>query len=240
MLTVYGFEVSQPTNKVRFIANALKLPYEYKSVNLVKGENKTEAYLKLNPAGKEPVIQDDDFVLFESNAICRYLADKAGSNFYPKDSRRRALIDQWTDFSSLHVGTAMARVFVNRVAYQVMGVEKDERSLKDGLAFLDRFLPVLEGQLKKQAFLAGPEMTVADFSLLAHLDPADIASVDLSAYPALHQWRGGLQKQDFYQKCYPSYTQMVQDLAAKMGKGYPARHLKEVRMSAKVKPVPGK
>src|SRR4029434_5308818 len=122
MLTIYGFEVSQPTNKVRFVANALGLPYEYKSVNLPKGENKTEAFLKLNPTGKVPVIQDDDFVLCESNAICKYLSEKASSNFYPKDPRRRALVDQWTDFSSLHIGTAMARVFGNRVASKMIGL----------------------------------------------------------------------------------------------------------------------
>src|SRR5262245_47137766 len=119
MLTIYGFEVSQPTNKVRFTANALGLPYEFKRVNLLAGENKKEAHLKLHPAGKVPAIQDDDFVLFESNAIMKYLADKESSSLYPKDRRRRALVDQWIDFSTIHIGTAVARVFVNRVAYKM-------------------------------------------------------------------------------------------------------------------------
>jgi len=217
MLTIYGFEVSSPSNKVRYVANALGIAYDYKRVNLQAGENKTEAYLKLHPAGKVPVLQDGDFVLFESNAIIQYLADKESSNFYPKDRRRRAIVDQWLDFASLHIGTAIGRVFVNRVAYKILNLEKDERSLQDGLAFLARFLPVLEGQLSKNAFLAGPETTLADFALLSNLDPAEIASVDLTPYPHLKRWQAGLMAKDFYQKCFPSYTQMLTELAQKKG-----------------------
>jgi len=216
MLTLYGNEVSGPSNKVRFVANALGLSYEYKPVNLLAGENKTEAFLKLSPAGKVPVIQDDDFVLFESNAIIKYLAEKAGSSLYPKDLRRRSVVDQWADFASIHIGMAMGRVFVNRVAYKIVGIEQDERSLKDGLEFLGRFLPVVEGQLKKSAFLAGPELSIADFSLLAHLDPAEVCSIDLSATPSLQRWRNALRDKEFYQKCFPSYEKMLQGLAAKM------------------------
>ncbi|MFO1520159.1 MAG: glutathione S-transferase family protein [bacterium] len=215
MLTIYGNEVSSPCNKVRFVANALGLPYEYKHVDLRGGENKFETFLKLNPSGKVPVIVDDGFSLFESNAIIKYLSEKAGSPLYPKDLRQRVTVDQWMDFSSLHIGTAMQRVFVNRVLYQFVGMEKDERSLKDGIDFLGRFLPVVEGQLKNNKFIAGPEMTVADFCLLAHLDPAEISQVDLSAYSSLTRWRNGLKDKEFYQKCFPSYEQMLMKLAAK-------------------------
>src|SRR5215831_279401 len=193
MITIYGAEPSAPSNKVRFVANALGLAYEFKNVDLPGGENKTEAYLKLHPAGKIPVLQDGDFVLFESNAIIKYLADKESSSLYPKELRRRALVDQWIDFASLHIGTAVARVVFNRVFYKFAKVEQDERSLKDGLGFLQRFLPVVEAQLAKHAFLAGPETTLADFCLLALLDPAEIASIDLSPYPRLQRWRDGLK-----------------------------------------------
>jgi glutathione S-transferase len=217
MLTLYGFEVSVHTNKVRFAANALGLSYEFKRVNLLAGEHKTESHLKLHPAGKVPVIQDGDFVLFESNAIMRYLAEKESSHLYPKDLRRRALVDQWIDFSALHIGIPMARVFVNRVAYKALKVEPDERAINEGLAFLQRFLPVAEAQLGKNGFLAGPEMTLADICLLAHMDPAEVSSVDLSAYPRLRQWQRDLQAKEFYQKCFPSFTQMLQEAARRTG-----------------------
>ncbi|MCE9624078.1 MAG: glutathione S-transferase family protein [Deltaproteobacteria bacterium] len=215
MITLYGNEFSSPSNKVRYVANALGIEYEYKHVDLMGGANKTESYLKLNPSGKVPVIQDGDFTLFESNAIIRYLARKVSSSLYPQDLKRGALVDQWMDFASLHVAQAVGRVFFNRVAYKFLNAEVDPRSLSDGLQFLQRFLPVLEGALAKSAFLAGPELSLADFSLLAGLDQAEVAGIELEVYPALSQWRKELIAKDFYQKCFSSYAAMLHALTQK-------------------------
>ncbi len=65
MLKIYGADLSGPSCKVRFVANALGLAYEYMKVDLVKGANRSEAHLRLHPAGKVPVIDDDGFVLFD-------------------------------------------------------------------------------------------------------------------------------------------------------------------------------
>ena len=216
MLTLYGNEFSVRSNKVRFVANALGLAYEYRRIDLRRGEGRTESYLKLHPAGKVPVLQDDDFVLFESNAIIKYLAAKASSDLYPQELSRRLLVDQWIDFVSFHVAAAVDKVFVNQVAYEIFHLEKDERSLKEGLAWLQRFLPIVEAQLQKHPFLAGPELSLADFVLLAALDLAEVSSFSLEPYPKLKTCYEQLQAEDFYQKCYPSYTQMLQQLIAKM------------------------
>jgi glutathione S-transferase len=71
MLIIYGSDFSAPANKVRFVANALGLDYEYKVVRIRDGENKTEEFKKMHPAGKIPVINDHGFILFESNAIIK-------------------------------------------------------------------------------------------------------------------------------------------------------------------------
>ncbi len=107
MLKIYGADLSTPCNKVRFTANALGTAYDYKKVNLREGENRTEAFLKLNPAGKIPVIDDEGFILFESNAIAKYLCDKKGSDLYPKELKSRAMIDLCMDFVFFHIGIAM-------------------------------------------------------------------------------------------------------------------------------------
>ena len=213
MLKIYGMELSPPSNKVRFVANELGLEYEFKSVNLVSGENKTEQHLKLHPAGKVPVIDDGGFVLFESNAIIRYLATKCDSPLYPAAPKQRALVDQWADFSSHHVFTALSRVLVNRVFAPFLGQEVDERALADGLSFLDQFLPVVDAPLEERRYLAGGELTLADFSLLAALDPAEVAEVDLSGYLNITRWRQDLMGRDFYTKCHESYGAVVAAIA---------------------------
>ncbi len=209
MLKIYGADLSGPSNKVRFVANALGLEFEYRRVNLMEEENKTEDYLKRHPAGKVPAIDDDGFVLFESNAIIKYLAVKAGSPLYPKETEKQAVIDQWIDFASHHIGAALNRVVFNRVFAPFLKMEVDERSLNEGLSFLDRFLPVAETQLQANTYLAGNELTLADFNLLALLDPAEIAGIDLSGYPGISTWRENLQEQLFYTKCHKNFGEAI-------------------------------
>jgi len=213
MLKIYGTELSSPSNKVRFVANELGLEYEYKSVNLIAGENKQEEHLKLHPAGKVPVINNDGFVLFESNAIIRYLAVKSDSPLYPAGAKQRALVDQWSDFVSHHIATALSRVLFNRVFAPFLNQEVDERSLADGLSFLEQFLPLVDAPLEERRYLAGGELTLADFNLLSALDPAEVAQVDLSGYLNITRWRQDLMGRDFYTKCHKSYAEVLAAVA---------------------------
>ncbi len=209
MLKIYGADLSPPSNKVRFVANELGLDYEYNSVNLVSGENRSEGHLKIHPGGKVPVIDDDGFVLFESNAIIRYLAAKCESPLYPGGAKQRALVDQWADFVSHHIATAVGSVLFNRVFAPFLNEEVDERSITEGLSFLERFLPVVDTPLKERRYLAGGELTLADFSLLSALDPAEVAQVDLSGYLNITRWRQDLMGRDFYTKCHKSYGDVL-------------------------------
>ena len=129
MLKIYGANLSSPSNKVRFVANALGLKYEYIQVKLREGEQRKPEFLKLNPAGKIPVIVDGDFVLSESGAIIKYLCNKNKSSYYPSDLKRRAIVDQWIDYSIIHVGAAMVRVVFNRLFAPIIKTEIDENSL---------------------------------------------------------------------------------------------------------------
>ena len=143
MLKIYGSDLSSPSNKVRFAANALGLKYEYVKVNLREGEHRKPEFLKLNPVGKIPAIDDDGFVLFESNAIIRYLADKNNSDLYPKPLKERAVVDEWFEFISHHVALAASKVIYNRFFAPRMKNPVDEQSLKDGLAYIGSSLEPL-------------------------------------------------------------------------------------------------
>lgn len=204
-MKLYGFDMSTPVNKVRYVANYLKLEYDYEYIDAFKGEHQSEEHLKRHPVGKVPVLVDDGFVLFESNAIIKYLAAKQGSGLYPQDHKQRAVVDQWIDFTSIHIGNAMNKVFGNRVVFPHVGIEVDERSLEDGLSFLDKFLPVIEKQLQQNSCLAGQRLSLADFNLLATLDPIEMAGIDVSGYPALAAYRQKLQKEAYYQSCHQVY-----------------------------------
>jgi len=213
MLIIYGSDLSGPANKVRMTANYLGLKYEYKKIDLRGGEQKKPEFLKINPAGKIPAIDDDGFLLFESGAIIKYLSDKNKSALYPHGLKERAAVDQWLDFITLHVGGAMQKITYNRVFAQRIGVAVDENSLKEGQAFLARFLPVVEEQLSKNPCIVGKQLTLADIALLTILDPAEVSGVDLSPYPQIMKWRNNLRAQDFYTACHKEYGESLKQAA---------------------------
>jgi glutathione S-transferase len=208
MITLYGLELSMPVNKIRMCLNALNQEHEFVRVNPLAGETQTESYLKMHPAGKVPAFDDDGFFLFESNAIMRYLCRKHSSDLYPNDIIAQAKVDQWLDFSSIHVSNGVTKIFFNKILAPIIdGAEVDEQSLLDGYNFLKRFLPIVNDQLGTTAFLAGDSMTIADISLLAIIDPAEVLEVDIAEYPHLNAWRKKIMNEAFYKKTHNSYSE---------------------------------
>jgi glutathione S-transferase len=214
MITLYGIGLSNNVNKVRYCLNHLGLKYEWVQTNPMNGETKAAEYQNDFPTGKIPAIDIDGFKLFESSTINRYLATQNNSSLYPQDAKKRALVDAWTDYVAIHVSQAFGRVLFNRVFAPMTGQKADEASLQTGLEFLDKYFPILEKQLSKNAYLAGGELSLADLTLLAVLDPSEIAQISLEKYPHIIKWRNGLKTQSFYQKCYKDYTQFIQDMMA--------------------------
>jgi glutathione S-transferase len=209
MLKIYGADLSAPANKVRMTANALGLKYEYIQMNIRAGGTRTEQYLKIHPAGKVPAIDDNGFILFESDAIVKYLAASKKSSLYPEGLKQRAYVDQWMDFVAIHVGGAMSKVLFNRVFASFAKVPVDERSLSDGIKFLERFLPVVDQQLAKDRYIAGENFSLADIALLATIDPAGVAGIDLAPYKHISAWYNMLRQKDFYTQCHPSYDAVL-------------------------------
>ncbi len=210
MLKIYGLDFSPWVNRVRFTANLIGLEYDYLRVDLLSGEGQSTEYKQLHPAGKVPAIDDNGFVLFESGAICRYLANKSNSPIYPDDVKTRAVVDQWTDFSVIHIAMAMQKVFFNRVVYKMMDKEQDKRSLEEGEEFLQRFLPIIDTQLGAMSYLAGDTISLADMILVAWLDPAEISELNLLPYQHICNWRNQLKQQAFYTQCYQNYEDLFQ------------------------------
>ena len=97
MVKVYGDYQSGNCYKVKLMLSLLDRPYEWQSVDILKGETETPEFLAMNPNGKVPVLKlEDGTCLWESNAILTYLAD--GSEFRPSEPRLRTQVLQWQFF----------------------------------------------------------------------------------------------------------------------------------------------
>lgn len=98
VLKLYGLAIAPCTKRVRAVLEELNIPYEFVVVDLLKGEQKDEAFKEHQPFGQVPYIDDDGFQLFESRAICRYVALKYGGIGKlmpdPSDVQKTALFEQ--------------------------------------------------------------------------------------------------------------------------------------------------
>ena len=161
------------TNKQSF--NTLKLraalaeagaPYEFVPVDLDKGENKTPAFLAINPHGKVPTLTDGDFALPESNAILWYIADShPEAGLVPKNDgtraalQARARVAQFVDFAQ----TTLYAAYVEWWG-AALGDERDPKAAASAIAKLHRGLGVLETVLADRAWIALPTFSIADLS----------------------------------------------------------------------------
>lgn len=205
MITLYTSPLSTPALSIMFGANALGIEHTVKTIDLAGAEHRRPDFLAVNPAGKVPAMTDEDFALFESGAILRYLGRKVKSPLYPSQLRARAIGDQWLDYVAHHVRTPFGRIQFNRMFAERFGEKPDEASIAFGFKILKSSLPLIEGQIAKHGYVMGDFLALADIALLATLDPSEVCGVDLSAYPALTDWRVKLKAEKFYTDVHSHY-----------------------------------
>ena len=161
MLRIWGRVSSVNVQKVVWCADEIGLPYERIDVGGKFGGNDTPEYLAMNPNGLVPVIDDAGFVLYESNAIVRYLAARyAPGTLWPDDPRRRADVDRWMEWQSTAYTPAMWAAF-----WQLIRTPQDKRDAKAVEASrikTDKLAAILDGHLASRRFLCGEAFTAAD------------------------------------------------------------------------------
>lgn len=161
-IKVHGIVMSPPVRAVMLTCKALDIEYDFHLVNTIRGDHKTPEFLKMNPLHTVPVIEDGDFILFDSHAIAQYLADKVDSDrWYPKDPQRRATVDQRLHFDNAILFTRV-RDILEPVLYFGEPAFRPE-SVKG----LEEALVMLDTVLGDNDFVAGSTATIADCCCIA-------------------------------------------------------------------------
>lgn len=161
MLKVWGRNTSSNVQKVMWAIGELRLACERIDIGGPFGKNRDPAYLAKNPNGLVPTLEDDDFLLWESNAIVGYLAAKFGAGtLEPADPRGRARASQWMDWQLSVAGPAIFPVFWGLVRTPVE--QRDPKAIEAGKAKTIDAMGILDGQLMKTAFVAGDAFSCGD------------------------------------------------------------------------------
>jgi glutathione S-transferase len=159
MLKVWGRVSSINVQKVVWCADEMGLRYERIDCGGKFGINDTPEYLAMNPNGLVPVIEEDGFVLYESNAIVRYLAS-GSETLFPAQPRRRADIDRWMEWQSTGFTPAMWGAF-----WQLIRTAQDKRDMaavEASRAKGEKHAGILDAHLAGRRYLTGDAFTAAD------------------------------------------------------------------------------
>jgi glutathione S-transferase len=182
-MKLYNVAYSGNSYKVRLLLAQLGIPCELIEVDILKGESRTAEFLRINPNGRTPVLDDNGFVLAESNAILAYLA--RGTKFLPDTRKEWALVFQWMFFEqySHEPFIATSRFWLQH---------KNDSPQRDALLVSKRdggwaALTIMEEHLSKKEFFAG-DYSIADIALFAYTHVSHEGGFPLDELPNIRAW----------------------------------------------------
>jgi len=184
-------------HKVSIALEELGLPYTLKVIDLTAGEQRTPAFLALNPNGRIPAIVDreaEDFAVFESGACLIYLAEKTG-RLMPTDAKGRSRVLQWLMFQMGGIGPMMgqANVFFRYFPEKIpAAIDRYQGECK-------RLFRVLDGHLQQHEYLAG-DYSIADIANWAWVRTHRWSGVEIDDLPHLKRWRDAIRQRAAVQR----------------------------------------
>jgi len=189
MLKIWGRANSVNVQKVLWCCDELGLPFERVDAGLQFGRVNDPDYRELNPNGQVPTLVDGAFVLWESNAILRYLAMQYGASsaLYPSEPKLRASIDRWLDWSLSTLAPAERPVFMALV--RTPAQDRDMIALTSNLKTLVVRWKILDAHLQGRFHIEGDRFTLADIVLGAFAKRwFGVEGIDRPPMPSLERW----------------------------------------------------
>lgn len=201
-MNLYAHPYSNAARRVQMLCEECEIPYTYQTVDLMSGAQYAPEFLAINPNGKVPAIEDDGFMLWESNAIMRYLADKHGASaWWPKDPATRAKVDQWLDWTQTRLGAEAGKLMFNTM---FAGENSDKQAIQSAKKWLEKILPVMDSALAKDAYLCGPSPTLADLAAVTSIAYLEMCQYDLAAYAHLGRWYAKMKERPSFSATVPA------------------------------------
>jgi glutathione S-transferase len=212
MITVYVFGNVPPpvigvTRDLRVLwaAEEAELPYRVQPLDHPRGDLRGPEYLSVNPFGLVPAIDDDGFKLFESGAIVRYLAEKAGK-LLPADAKGRTLAAQWAFAAATTVEPKLGDLFVADKFHADTAWARERRPALVEAA--QKRLADLDAQLAGRHYLLGQELTVPDILMCSALRQIQHTNL-LDSRPHISAYKQRCEARPAWQKVHAAYRQRL-------------------------------
>jgi len=193
-MKLLGRKTSGNVQKVLWLLEELKLPYEREDYGRQFNNTQTPDYLAKNPNAKVPTLVDDEVIIWESNTILRYLANKTKSPLYPEDPARRTHVERWMDWQLASLNNPYLAMFRDaKLEPEKRGANfaAQEKDFGVQLAILDKSIG---------KWIAGDEMSIADFCLGPIVHRCLRFPVELPELPNLQRWDGVISTRQAFKK----------------------------------------
>ncbi|MHA6313098.1 MULTISPECIES: glutathione S-transferase family protein [Pantoea] len=198
MLTILGRTSSINVRKVLWLCDELDLDYLREEWGDGFQSTHSPEFMALNPNAMVPVLKDDELVIWESNAILRYLANAYGGEWlYPLHPQSRAPIDQWMDWQSTELNTSWRYAFMSLVRHSP--AHQDPRLLAAACKGWSHTMSILNQQLEKTGrYVAGRNFTLADIPIGLAVNRWFETPLDHPDYPAVRHYYERLTERHGY------------------------------------------
>lgn len=197
MITLYG-PARSSAGRCLWCLEEIGLPYENKPIDMRAKEHKSEAFLQINPNGKVPALVDGDVKLFESFAINFYLADKYKPELLGKTHKEKALVHQWSFWSSSELQGPLVQILIQK--FFMPDDKRDQNIIDENTKKLPDYFNVLDKSLTTHKYLAGNEFTLADLNAASVATLASSLGFDVSAYRHVQPWLKAIADRPAYQR----------------------------------------
>lgn len=198
MLKIWGRKNSSNVRKPLWAAEELNLAYEAIDAGGAFGVVDTPQYRAMNPNGRVPVIEDDGFVLWESNAIVRYLAAQYAPALYPQAPAERALGDRWMDWTTSTFAGVFRDLFWG--VLRTPEPERDPARIAAALAHSGDLLARADAALAQQPYLSGAQFAMGDIPLGSFIYAWFEMPIERPELPHLQAWYQRLRARPAYQR----------------------------------------
>ncbi|MEI8266609.1 MAG: glutathione S-transferase family protein [Betaproteobacteria bacterium] len=189
MMKIYADPITVNCRKVLAGLDLIGEPYELVHVDYFTGQQKEPAYTALNPNASVPAMVDGDFVLWESNAILQYAADKRGNDAaYPQDLRTRADINRWLLWESSSWFPSCYVFLVENCVKPLLGGSADAAVLEAQQAQFHKLAGILDARLAGSDWVAGSGPTIADIALAAPMHLHGWQQLPLAQHQNIVRW----------------------------------------------------
>ena len=183
-MKLYNTVISGNCYKIRLLLSFLNLDYEKVSINLGDQEQKTEHFLKLNPLGQIPVLEDQGRHIHDSQAILCYLARTYDAHqlWFPQETITMTRILEWLFFANQRIASSLSAARAFHL------IKKPNIDIEHATVMSHASLAVVNQHLKTRHWLVGESATIADIACYPYIALAHQGKIELDLYPDVQAW----------------------------------------------------